>query len=674
MVSLNPVMLLCRVRFFLALGLLMVGPMFVPAGVVHVSVDGDDRATGEHRSGRDGKGPVRTAEVAVARARALIASGGGGEVEFEAGRYPLASPLRFSPEDSGMALRARPGAKVEIAGGMRLLGWRRSPGNESLWEAPYARAALSQLFVNGRRAPVVRRPRSGWFRATGPLGSLRPMQLPVRMEDVRPEWVGKPGVTLVMLMKWTDLHTPVLSVDRERSIIALPGGPRAAWMDEPDARYWVENPPEPLVEPGSWGFDASKGLVRYLSQGGLSPDTLVITTPVLERLVEIDGDAAGRPVTGLRFERLRFVETGFAMPADGIASPQAAVDLHGAVTVRHSTRCEWLDCEFANLGGYGLELGRGCQQARVEGCRFADLGAGGIRVGEPGDRSPGGYDANFGHEVADNEFEHLGRIFAPAVGVIIFQSHNNRVAHNHIHDLFYTGISVGWTWGYEASPCHDNRIEFNLIEDVGQGRLSDLGGIYTLGPQPGTVLRGNVIRRVDSYGYGGWGLYTDEGSTGILIENNLCEDCKSAGFHQHYGRDNVLRYNVFLGNREHSLMRTRSEPHRSFVFTNNVVVFQEGSLLGSDWSGTPENFVMDGNLYWNPKSGPKTETYAMAGQAWGAWRERGFDTHSVTSDPRWVDPARPELGFRRDSPVWKLGLHWLDLTQAGVRPPGHRRD
>jgi hypothetical protein len=98
------------------------------------------------------------------------------------------------------------------------------------------------------------------------------------------------------------------------------------------------------------------------------------------------------------------------------------------------------------------------------------------------------------------------------------------VAHNLVYDLPYTGISVGWQWNPQPTACKENLVEYNDVYDV-MKRLCDGGCIYTLGFQPGTVIRGNhlhdVRRSQFAQGAPNNGMFIDEGSKGFLFEQNV---------------------------------------------------------------------------------------------------------------------------------------------------------
>jgi hypothetical protein len=254
-------------------------------------------------------------------------------------------------------------------------------------------------------------------------------------------------------------------------------------------------------------------------------------------------------------------------------------------------------------------------------------------------------------------------VYPAACGVIIFQSGKNTIAHNHIHDTYYTGISNGWTWGYGPTNAGENIIEYNHVHDIGRGMLSDMGGNYNLGVQPGTVIRHNLFHDITSHGYGGWGIYTDEGSSHILIENNVVYHTKSGGFHQHYGRMNMVRNNIFAYSLIGQVIRTRMEPHLSFTFERNIVYWTEGPLLGSNWKD--DRYRLDYNLYWNPTISPDSVRFA----AWipAEWKARGQDTHSLIADPLFVNPEKGDFTLRPGSPAFRLGFTSIDLRGVGPR-------
>ena len=112
-------------------------------------------------------------------------------------------------------------------------------------------------------------------------------------------------------------------------------------------------------------------------------------------------------------------------------------------------------------------------------------------------------------------------------------------------------------------------------------------------------------------------------------------------------------------------MRTRNEEHVSFFFTNNIVYFDSGSLLGGNWQG--DRFVMDHNVYWDARPGAKPESLRFAGEPLAAWRKRGHDLHSVIADPMFVAPEKYDFRLKRGSPALKLGFKPIDLRQVGVR-------
>ena len=215
--------------------------------------------------------------------------------------------------------------------------------------------------------------------------------------------------------------------------------------------------------------------------------------------------------------------------------------------------------------------------------------------------------------------------------------------------------------GYSPTTAHHNVVEFNHIHDIGRGVLGDMGGIYCLGDSPGTVLRNNLVHDVYDYHTGSLAIYTDEGSTGILIENNIGYGTTYANFHQHYGRENVVRNNIWALGRHCQLSRGQEE-HLSFTFERNIVYFDNGKLLTGGW--TNDRFIMDRNLYWDTSHPDGNIKFGDA--TFAQWQARGHDRHSLVADPKFADAAHADFRLPPDSPAFKIGFLPIDTSKIGL--------
>lgn len=642
--------------------------------IFYVAPNGNDSWSGQRLTPNRSKtdGPFATIKRSRDAIRELKQEQGGTlrqavTVVVRGGTYFFNEFVVFSPEDSGSAdcpiiYKAYQDEKPILSAGRMIRDWQPVRVNgKLLWTAdiPEVREGkwlFWELWVNGERRNRVRYPKHGYFKV-------------LEVPDVTPQtpwsegqnrfrfaqgelkaWQNIGNAEVVVMTRWVESRLPITTIDETQRLISF--SQPSAMQIQPGDLYYIENALEILDTPGEWYLDSNTGKIYYFPKANEDLNIAEIIAPRLPHLIYVLGlPEQGKFVEYLSFHGLIFSYTEWY----GRRSAQAAYFVPGSVILVGARHCSFVECTFAHIGNYAIEFGRGCQYNEVNKCQISDLGAGGIKIGEDYIRDNDA-EKNHSNKIANCEIYDGGHLFHSAVGVLIRQSYNNRIAQNHIHDFFYTGISIGWTWGYGSTLAKDNIVEFNHIHHIGLlsngdgPLLNDKGGIYTLGVQPGTVIRYNKIHDIEAFNYGGWGIYLDEGSSQILVENNLVYRTRDGGFHQHYGKENIIRNNIFAFGTVAQIRRSSPERHLSFTFERNIVYWNEGTLLFGNWADS--NFRFDHNLYWQAGS----KEIRFGDLSWKEWQAKGKDQNSMIADPLFIAPEQGDFRLNPNSPAFQLGF------------------
>ncbi|MCB0628250.1 MAG: right-handed parallel beta-helix repeat-containing protein [Saprospiraceae bacterium] len=538
----------------------------------YVSPDGDDNNNGSQE--KPFATLVRARQAAL---QSLADQSGSATIWLQPGRHVVTESIVFKAEDfpdTTSRLYVKGIGEAILSGGQLLSNWQRT--DDGLWMTQLPSGADSityvrELFVNGRRAIRSRFPNEGYIRIARAGEDKRThfffgegdFPLPQRAKDTE----------LVLMHDWSSSRIPVQSIDTVAQILTPVDWIGARVLDfftldhwEEHPRYFLENDLRFIDQDYEWYFDPEARRIYLKLPAAQDINELEIIVPVAEGLLELEGTEE-QPIRNVQIENVIFRHSAWNIPDAGCAGIQATYFdprpnsgtgwsvVPAAVTTTYADQCIFTHCRFENLGGSGLWIGRGSTNNQVSDSQFGDISGNGLLIGEGQDRKVGD---NPWWEKAPEQAARNNRIvgctvtdcgvqYFGAVGIWCGLSAETTIVDNEVHHLPYTGISIGWMWSPAPTPARENRVINNHIHHIMQ-KLSDGGGIYMLGLQPGSELRGNHIHdvtvnvgRAESNG-----MFLDEGTTDVIVSDNIIYNIAKSPIRFHRATTNLVQDNFLF--------------------------------------------------------------------------------------------------------------------------------
>ncbi|MHC4251212.1 MAG: right-handed parallel beta-helix repeat-containing protein [Planctomycetota bacterium] len=714
-----------RLAFFALL--LSAGVLPARAGEFHVATNGLDTNPGARNApfatlarARDA---VREARKTVGAPVTVYLHGG----VYHLRETVVFSLEDSAPEGSTTTYRALPGERPVIDSSIRVTGWtklrdapdslpEKARGNVWVADTPRGLGRFRTLYDGDKRLP---RASKGFSPAEDPKGKkgypvvnenydvLRRLEFP---KGALRSWPNLEDVEVAIRPHnaWVMNILTLESVDEEACVAmtTLPGTyalRRFVGVRPGGISAWVRNVLEALDEPGEWVVDTRERKV-YLWPTGDEPGD-AITAPCLTELVRVEGDVdirgpVDRPVRGLVFRGLTFsrAERGTWTKDDaGIQHDWEMVDKGDALLrFRGAEACEVLDCTFTGSGGSAVRLDLHCRGIRIARNEIADLGGGGILMIGYG---PGTKDVNKGNTVIGNHIHGIGRIWWHSHAIVAWQSGENRIADNYIHHcprkaVCLSGVRPGFFWHGRknrrecsrtirrhetggAEKWRDvlpflhtrgNVVEHNEIHHVLE-MLGDGAAINVSGAGTGNVIRRNYIHDIEN-AHATSCIRTDDAQKGTLIEENVVLRAKVGGLTPKYENHFVNNFLIDVGPGGDPIHTAgRWGPFGKSRIERNVFINPgKGKRF---WGGFSVEHVhklkectIDRNVYFHLEARSEAET--MGEPFLAALRKAGHDAQSHYGDPMFVDWRSGDLRLRPDSPVPKMGIRLLSLSDVGL--------
>ena len=221
-----------------------------------------------------------------------------------------------------------------------------------------------------------------------------------------------------------------------------------------------------------------------------------VYAPEIETLLKISGDNLTSHASHIVIDGLTFENSDWNLyevaGSHGKTSTQASLSLTATagnwhysayrsvdttpavVEVQSADNINFVNNTVQHTANDGLNILNDVTESVFDGNRILDTGATGMSIGHPqhhfiGDKNSDeltGYkDPSNQHsdmekydvgveglcktlKITNNYLTDLGNIFYGCPGITLYYGTDLKILHNHIEDAPYSGISIGWGWGY----------------------------------------------------------------------------------------------------------------------------------------------------------------------------------------------------------------------------------
>lgn len=653
---------------------------------IYVAPNGDDTNPGTQAA------PLRT----LHRARDIARRTAGKEettVTVAAGVYHLPDTLEFVPADSGSELypvvyRAENEGAAVISGGDELmLDWR--PFRDGIYQAATKPGlVVDQLFIDGVAQRMARYPN---YDPDKPTAAYQGYAADAFSRERATGWADPTGgyVHAMHRNRWGGYHYRITGKGSNGEVTLEGGWQNNRRMGMHAEQRMVENVFEELDAPGEWFHSASSGTFYFMPREDTDLDSAKVEVVRLHSLIDFRG-SADQPVHHITLQGFVFRHAArtFMDTREPLLRSDWAIYRGGACFMTGTEDVTIRDAEFDQVGGNAIFVSNYNRRVLVEGCHIHDCGASGVCfVGDPAavrdplfeygkandlskiDRTPGPKTDNFPADsvVADCLIHGIGLVERQPAGVQISMSLGITVRDTSIYDCARAGINIGdGCWGghlVERCDVFDTVLETHdhgSFNSWGRDRFwrrdrSKSQVAVNADPQlplidavDTTVIR-NSRWRCDH----GWDIDLDDGSTNYDIYNNLM---LQGGLKLREGFRRRAWNNITVNNGFHP--HVWYDHSQDEVFSNIFMTAHRGARMPSDIA---KGKRIDENLF-----------YVTDPTIRQRYTQFGWDVHSVTGDPLFIDPARGDFRVADGSPAYKVGFKNFAMDQFGVKKPSLR--